>query len=73
MRSKKKIPLFGQQIPQDCAYCYHNGGPSGQPICTLHLPRPEGPCRSYLYDPLMREPRPAPTLRTDFDPEDFKL
>ena len=57
MRKKKNPPLFGQSIPQDCAYCYHNGGSVEEPVCTLRLPGPGGDCRSYLYDPLLREPR----------------
>lgn len=74
MLKKKKPPLFGGSIPPDCAYCCHNGGPEGQPVCTLRLSLEDGKCRSYLYNPLMREPKPAPELRTDsFDPEDFKL
>lgn len=73
MGKKKKSPLFGQSVPHDCAYCYHNGGPADHPACTLRLPGPGEDCRSYLYNPLLRTPRPAPPLRTDFDPEDFKL
>ena len=73
MHKKKNPPLFGQSIPQDCAYCYHNGGSVEEPVCTLRLPGPGGDCRSYLYDPLLREPRSTPPLRTNFDPEEFKL
>lgn len=74
MFRKKRKPLFGGEIPPDCAYCYHNGAAEGSPVCTLHKAPPAETCRAYLYNPLLREPRPAPPLRTGkFGPEDFKL
>ncbi len=75
MLKKKKTPLFGGSIPPSCGYCCYNGCPEGQPVCTLRLvPEEEGKCRSYLYNPLMREPKPAPQLRAGaYQPEDFKL
>ncbi|WP_322200619.1 hypothetical protein [Acutalibacter intestini] len=74
MFKKKKAPLFGGEIPPDCQYCTYNGGPAGSPACTLHKKTEAARCKAYRYDPLKREPLPAPPLRTrDFDPEDFKL
>ena len=72
-RKKKKTPLFGGSVEPSCAYCRHNGG-RGEPVCTLRL-QPQGEaCKRYEYDPLLREPKNAPPLRTSqFSPEDFQL
>ena len=71
---KKKHPLFGGRIPPSCAYCQHNSGGEGQVACALRR-QPEGEaCKKYRYDPLLREPRVAPSLRTSqYRPEDFQL
>ena len=71
---KKKQPLFGGNVPPSCAYCQHNGGAGDRVVCALRR-QPEGDaCKKYRYDPLLREPKPAPSLRTDqFRPEDFQL
>lgn len=74
MFKKKRPPLFGGEIPPDCAYCHYNALLEGEPACALHLKMENGRCKSYLYNPLLRQPRPAPALRIEnFDPEDFKL
>ena len=71
---KKKRTLFGGNIPPDCAYCRHNSGKSGQVLCSLRLTMENGKCKRYQYDPLLREPRQAPSLRTEqYSEEDFKL
>ena len=85
---KKKHPLFGGRIPPSCAYCQHNSGKNGEIICALRhnsggegqvacalRRQPEGEaCKKYRYDPLLREPRVAPSLRTSqYRPEDFQL
>lgn len=71
---KHKKPLFGGTIEPSCSYCQHNGGNGTETMCTLRLEMREGKCKGYQYDPLMREPRPAPALKTaQFREEDFKL
>ena len=60
-RKKQKRALFGGDIPPDCAYCQHNSGKAGQVLCSLRGHMADGKCRQYRYDPLLREPRPAPT------------
>lgn len=71
---KKKRALFGGDIPPDCAYCRHNSGRPGQVLCSLRAAMTDGKCRQYHYDPLLREPREGPALRTGgYSEEDFKL
>lgn len=73
-KKKKKHGLFGGNVPPDCAYCRHNSGEPGQVLCSLRRAMTDGKCKSYAYDPLRREPRPAPSLHTElFCEEDFKL
>lgn len=73
-RKKSKSPLFGGNIPPDCAWCRHNSGKPGQVLCSLRCTMTDGRCRQYHYDPLLRDPRPAPSLHTEqFSEEDFKL
>lgn len=73
MFRKKKKQLFGGQIPPSCAYCRHNGGSAEQPLCALRLTLKNGKCKKYEYDPLMREPKPAPSLSGGYRAEDFQL
>lgn len=75
MRKKKQVLPFGGSVPPDCSYCDHNGGPAGEPVCTLgRKPHDNGGCPKYIYNPLLREPRPAPDFKPgSYDPEDFKL
>lgn len=70
----QKLP-FGSSVPPSCDYCQYNDGAAGAAACILSLSMPEdGSCPRYRYDPLRREPRPAPSLRPGgYDPEDFKL
>ena len=71
---KKKTPLFGGNVEPSCAYCRHNSGTGEQVVCSQRKERKDGSCKNYQYDPLMREPRTAPPLRTSqFTEEDFKL
>lgn len=73
-KKKKKRALFGGDIPPDCAYCQHNSGKSGQVLCSLRSVMKDGKCKLYRYDPLLREPREAPSIKTEqYSPEDFKL
>lgn len=73
-RKRKKL-LFGENIELDCRYCRHNGAAQGEsPLCTIKLEVKNGKCKKYAYDPLRREPRVAPLLRSSgFSKEDFKL
>lgn len=74
LRKKQKHALFGGDVPPDCAYCQHNSGKDGQVLCSLRAAMVNGKCRRYRYDPLLREPNPAPALHKEqFSPEDFKL
>ena len=69
----QKLP-FGAGIPERCEYCQYNDGGEDSPACTLGLTMPQAGCPRYIYDPLRRDPRPAPSLRIKgYDPEDFKL
>lgn len=73
-KPKKKKALFGADIEPSCSYCRHNGGKEGEVLCTVHCEMADGKCKKYQYDPLMREPRSAPPLRTaQYNEEDFKL
>ncbi len=73
-RKKKKRALFGGDIPPDCAYCQHNSGKAGQVLCSLRGTMTDGKCKQYHYDPLLREPREAPSLHTEqYSEDDFKL
>lgn len=70
---KKTPPLFGRDIPPDCAYCDYNASAPERPVCRLGLKRPEnGKCARYRYNPLLREPKTPPPL-PEHDPEEFKL
>lgn len=72
-RKKKKKALFGSRIQPSCSYCRRNNG-VGQSLCALGLKLQDGKCKKFQYDPLMREPRPAPALRADqYSEEDFRL
>lgn len=73
-RKKKKQTLFGGSIEPSCAYCQHNSGKNGEIICALQQTAQGEACKKYQYDPLQREPKVAPSLRTSqFRPEDFQL
>ncbi|MCH5353582.1 MAG: hypothetical protein J1E06_08970 [Acutalibacter sp.] len=75
MFGKKRKALFGNNVEISCAHCLRNGAKQGEePLCTLRLTLKDGKCKKYEYDPLRREPRTAPGLRSDgFKEEDFKL
>lgn len=67
---KKKLP-FGAGITPDCRYCRYNIGEDDEIRC----PRQTGEssvCKSYAYDPLKREPKGSPKLRT-YTKADFEL
>lgn len=70
---KKAAPLFGSSLPVSCAYCEHNLSPEGDAVCRFKLSlSPEGRCKRYRYNPMLRAPKPQPVL-PEFDPEEFKL
>lgn len=74
MFKKKKKSLFGNGIEPNCQYCRHNGGTETNALCVLKLEMKKGKCKKYSYDPLMRKPRSAPSLRSEgFHEDDFKL
>lgn len=72
---KRKKALFGANIEVDCRYCRSNGAKHGdEPFCTVKAVLKDGKCKKFEYDPLRREPRQAPPLRSaGFTEEDFKL
>ncbi len=76
-QKKKKQALFGEHIVPSCAYCQNNSGIAGEVICARgQTPQGEPACckKHYQYDPLRRDPKPAPSLQTSrFRPEDFQL
>lgn len=69
----KRKKLFGNNIPPSCNYCCFSAkNNSGKPVCSNGALSTEEPCKKYVYDPLKREPLPAPTL-PKFTADDFKL
>lgn len=74
MARKKRHKFFGNNISPSCNYCI-NRAENGEDECILHLCIGlDGKCKSFIYDPLMREPMQERTLDTfDFTLEDFKL
>lgn len=71
---KKRRQLFGASIPPSCTYCAYNSGRDGSVACTAKGEFRDGGCKKYCYDPLMREPNPAPPVRKkEYSPEEFKL
>lgn len=73
-RKKKKQTLFGGNIQPSCIYCQHNSAKEGEVVCALRQTPQNDSCKKYQYDPLRREPKVAPSLRTSqFRPEDFQL
>lgn len=67
--------LFSKGREARCAWCVHGREASD---AELRLCPFKGVvdacfrCRRFRYDPLKREPKPAPTL-PDFDAKDFSL
>ncbi|MGN1457649.1 MAG: hypothetical protein ACI4XP_06815 [Acutalibacteraceae bacterium] len=71
MQNRKK--LFGNSITPSCDYCqYVTLNNEGKKICRMGVLSLEKPCRKYTYDPLKREPKPAPEL-PKFTADDFKI
>lgn len=69
----KRKKLFGENISPSCDYCLYWGkSNSGKSVCTAGCSAQDGKCGKYSYDPLKREPKPAPSI-PEFSAEDFKL
>ncbi len=67
-----KYKLFGKNIAPDCSYCDNSAYENGIIACKKNKTIKEGKCRSFCYDPLLREPRSV-TLAGSYTAEDFKL
>ena len=71
-REKKRPPLFGNSIEPDCRYC-HYYDTDGE-VCALGKDLQPENCKSFHYNPLLREPKRPPILKKDrFSKEDFQL
>ncbi len=67
---KKK--LFGNKIITDCVYCSNSDYDGYVVDCKKGKQIKNGKCRSFEYDPLMREPRSI-TLSGNYTADDFKI
>ncbi len=67
---KKK--LFGNKIIVDCSYCNNSFIQNYCLECAKSKQIKNGKCRSFSYDPLLREPRSV-TLSGNYTADDFKL
>lgn len=73
-RKHKKNLFFGASIAQSCSYCAHNSGKGTLVVCSQKLEMKNGKCKKYVYNPLMREPKRKPSLKTEnLRKEDFEL
>lgn len=72
--TRKKKPPFGAEIEPSCRYCRFNMGEEEIrcPYKENSRPNEQDSCKKYIYDPLKREPKGAPRLRT-YTKEDFEL
>ena len=65
--------LFGNNIAPRCEYCqFASKDNDGNFVCQHGTLSVDTPCKRYVYDPLKREPKSAPTL-PKFTADDFKL
>ena len=65
--------MFGNHIEPNCEYCSHCIVSGEDTACQLgRQPKPDGSCRKFSYDPLMRTPKSLPPLR-EYSLDDFKL
>ncbi|MEG2174282.1 MAG: hypothetical protein RR135_02205 [Oscillospiraceae bacterium] len=68
-------PLFSVDMDPACAWCVY-GVPTADGEVVLCKKRgvvaPSFHCRSWVYDPLQRSPKPPPPLR-HYDLDDFSL
>ncbi len=67
-----KNKLFGNRIPPSCTYCKNALSDGYAVVCSKSKQIKNGKCRSFDYDPLMREPKSI-TLHGTYTAEDFKL
>lgn len=71
-----KHNFFGNKIEPACEYC-ENGRKTkdGQMVlCEKHgAVAPYYSCKSFVYSPLLRTPKPQITLKHGYKEEDFKL
>ncbi len=67
-----KNKLFGRNIEPDCKYCANAVFDGYTFVCQKSKQMKNGKCKSFDYDPLMREPKSV-TLRGTYTAEDFKL
>lgn len=71
-KKKRNDALFGEHIEPDCAYCAYSIPSGGELRCHIGKLPENFSCKSFLYDPLKREPKGEPKLQTH-SAEDFKL
>lgn len=68
--------LFKKDIEPRCAYCARGHAVNEREVaCKKHgITDPASHCRSFVYDPLKREPpRPVPLKTTHFTADDFLI
>ena len=67
--------LFGNNIEPACAYCRKGKLTGGRSmvLCTKKgVVAPDYSCHRFLYDPLKRTPKKAPSL-PEYDAKDFEI
>lgn len=67
-----KYKLFGKNIVPDCSYCENSISESGVAACKKNRSIKDGKCRSFDYNPLLREPKSVSILGS-YTAEDFKI
>ena len=74
-KKKKKTAVFGEHIEPHCEWCLKNiAKEDEEPRCLFGKTIEDGKCLKFVYDPLMRTPRPAPSFKKEqYSEEDFKL
>lgn len=71
--------IYSENIDKICAFCRHAefSAPDAEKTrCALYkkeVGKTDAACGKYIYDIFKRPVRRKRRLKTDFDPEDFKL
>ncbi|MBR2731242.1 MAG: hypothetical protein IKD72_04555 [Clostridia bacterium] len=72
---KRRLLNAKKTYPPQCAYCGRGRpSPDGKTVLCVKqgMMQPDDRCRSYVYDPLRRQPQ-APLTVAQADPADFEL
>lgn len=71
----KSSKLYSKEISPKCLYCSYGRSvnDSKEILCKkTGVMQPDSCCKKFKYDPLKRVPERI-KLKSDFNPEDFKL